>query len=250
MQTVTLTPPEHFALPTAVEARHLAATFALHRVNSHMPMHRVLPPQHRDYWQEFEKLKTKDNAWQYTPDPFTAQPPTTTAATGRTSNNKLPTKEHQNAAVPMPQQQRAPQMDEKMRKYWESLPAVHMSAENRALVEDVVKKSGIAYAQVCDIWYMSGDRRPYMLFVRLEDLCCLKNVIGYGRAWSIWVSGPRMWRKLWIIAVILQRHSTGSVSRRMSFPLSYFDSCRMQCRSSCAWRRYVSLCRLTLAMCL
>ncbi|KAI9321214.1 P-loop containing nucleoside triphosphate hydrolase protein [Dichotomocladium elegans] len=167
IQTITLT-PEDLALPTALEARHLAATFALHRVNSHMPMHRVLPPQFRDAWHHFEKLKTKDNAWQYVPDPFGAQPP---AAAKQSTIDRRIAKEHANAAVPMPaqsQKQRSslsamrmddenekPEyrpantaLDEKMRKYWESLPAVHMSAENRSLVEDVIKKSNIAYQPV------------------------------------------------------------------------------------------------------
>ncbi|KAI8145909.1 P-loop containing nucleoside triphosphate hydrolase protein [Fennellomyces sp. T-0311] len=164
IQTITLTPPPDLCLPTTMEARHLAATFALHRVNSHMPMYRVLPPQHRDYWQQFERLKTKDNTWQYVPDPFGVQPPTPAKAS---ATDRRPVKESANAAIPMAQQSRmaADQLDddddddkkrrggntaldEKLRKYWESLPAVHMSVENRDLVEDVVKKSNIVYQPV------------------------------------------------------------------------------------------------------
>ncbi|KAI9264369.1 hypothetical protein BDA99DRAFT_55321 [Phascolomyces articulosus] len=173
IQTITLTPPAttqtDLCLPTALEARHLAATFALHRINSHMPMYRVLPPQHRDYWQRFEQLKTKENAWQYVPDPFGVQPP---APTKRSDDSRRITKDSINAAVPMSQQssrmaadqlkeeedeeeenrRKRPTnntaLDEKLRKYWESLPAVHMSSENRELVEDVVKKSNIVYQTV------------------------------------------------------------------------------------------------------
>ncbi|KAI9482586.1 P-loop containing nucleoside triphosphate hydrolase protein [Zychaea mexicana] len=170
IQTVTLTPPQDLCLPTAIEARHLAATFALHRINSHMPMYRILPPQHRDYWQQFERLKTKDNAWQYVPDPFGVQPPAPSTKSS-SAMDRRPVRESANAAIPLSQQQasrlKADQLedddddnnrnkrragntalDEKLRKYWESLPAVHMSSENRELVEDVVKKSNIVYQPV------------------------------------------------------------------------------------------------------
>lgn len=163
IQTLPLRPPNECALPTALEARHLAATFALHRVNSHMPMHRVLPPQFRDYWHQFETYKTKDNAWQYAPDPFSAQPPQTQASAAA---DKRPVKEHASAAVPLPQQQqqknssnsnattqgapcaRPKAIDEKLLKYWESLPVVHMSTGNRELVEQVIKNSNVIYQKV------------------------------------------------------------------------------------------------------
>ncbi|KAL0087763.1 P-loop containing nucleoside triphosphate hydrolase protein [Phycomyces blakesleeanus] len=173
METVSLSPPDPY-LPTSIEARHLAATYALHRINSHMPMYRVLPPQYRDYWHTFDQLKTASNQWQYSPDPFTAQPPSSLAKS-KTGVDRRLVKEHASAAVPMPnrpqdqqqnsseefrsnststnsnnnnnkyQQPKPKEMDEKMRKYWESLPAVHMSAENRTLVENVVKRSNTVY---------------------------------------------------------------------------------------------------------
>jgi ATP-dependent RNA helicase DHX57 len=151
MQTVSFTPPDEYVLPTAVEAKHLGATFALHRVKSHMPLYRVLPPEHRTYWGQFETYKTKANAWQYDPDPFTAHPP---APARRKQQKDLPSKEHAASAVPMPMRmdeekdRREPEMDEKMRKYWASLPSVQMGAENRDLVERVVKRSKIVYQPV------------------------------------------------------------------------------------------------------
>ncbi|KAI8368128.1 P-loop containing nucleoside triphosphate hydrolase protein [Radiomyces spectabilis] len=159
IQTVTLSPPDPY-LPTSVEARHLAATYCLHRINSHMPMHRVLPPDHRDYWQHFEQFKTKNNQWQYSPDPFTARPP---PAQTKPAVDRRPVKEHASAAVPMPEQpqksmshtmkemsetkrkQPHPVMSEKMEQYWRSLPAVHMTQENRDFVERVIKRSNLVY---------------------------------------------------------------------------------------------------------
>lgn len=150
MQTVSFTPPIEHHLPISIEAKHLAATYALHRVKSDMPLYRVLPPEHRDYWKQFDMLKTASNAWQYSPDPFTAHAPITVTK----KNRSLPTKEHAASAVPMPtaptkmDQVKEPEMTEQMRKYWESLPAVQMGSENRELVERVVKKSKIAYQPV------------------------------------------------------------------------------------------------------
>lgn len=153
MQTVAFTPPKELVLPSSIEAKHLAATYALHRVKSHVSMHQVLPPEHRDYWRQFEAAKNASNAWQYEPDPFKAHAPTAPLK----KNRSLPSKEHAASAVPMPslarmdqeEKQREPEMNEKMRKYWESLPSVQMGLENRDLVEQVVKRSSIAYQPVC-----------------------------------------------------------------------------------------------------
>ncbi|KAI8333238.1 hypothetical protein BD560DRAFT_46324 [Blakeslea trispora] len=152
MQTVVFTTPDDFRLPTSMEAKHLAATYALHRVKSHMPLHRALPPQHRDYWRSFDALKTAANAWQYEPDPFTAHAPINAPK----KNRSLPSKEHAASAVPMPTahmsnakmdqvKTREPEMDEEMRKYWQSLPSVQMGSDNRELAERVIKWSKIAY---------------------------------------------------------------------------------------------------------
>ncbi|KAI8981960.1 P-loop containing nucleoside triphosphate hydrolase protein [Mycotypha africana] len=153
MQTVTFTPPAECALPTSAEAKHLAATYTLHRILSHMSMHRVLPPQHRDYWRQFETYKSSANQWQYDPDPFNAHAPTAPVKKQR----QVPSKEHANAAVPMPtltsssasSKKRGAgdtvMIDEKLRREWENLPAVHMTAENRDLVERVLKRSKLSY---------------------------------------------------------------------------------------------------------
>ncbi|ETS80107.1 hypothetical protein PFICI_07636 [Pestalotiopsis fici W106-1] len=60
--------------PTALEARHAAATYALFRVCSMKNIHTTLPPDYKSLWKEFEVLKKedvkKDLAWQYAADPF------------------------------------------------------------------------------------------------------------------------------------------------------------------------------------
>ncbi len=72
-------PPSHVHLafkPTALEAKHFAATYALFRVCSMKNLHMTLPPDYRSLWKDFEALKKLDvadgKAWLYEADPFTA----------------------------------------------------------------------------------------------------------------------------------------------------------------------------------
>ena len=83
-ELITLTPfklpPSHKHLavkPTALEARHFAATYGLFRVCSMRNIHMMLPPDYRDLWKgEFEVLKKQDvkegKGWIYEADPFAA----------------------------------------------------------------------------------------------------------------------------------------------------------------------------------
>ncbi|KAL9623427.1 MAG: hypothetical protein Q9160_002320 [Pyrenula sp. 1 TL-2023] len=64
--------------PTALEARHFAAVYALFRVSSMKNVQMALPPSYRDFWKgAFTEIKQLDigrgNAWQYESDPFSAQ---------------------------------------------------------------------------------------------------------------------------------------------------------------------------------
>ncbi|KAL8357923.1 hypothetical protein RB598_002623 [Gaeumannomyces tritici] len=73
-------PPSHVHLayrPTALEAKHFAATYGLFRVCSMKNMHMMLPPDYRSLWRdEFQALKKEDvkegKAWMYEADPFAA----------------------------------------------------------------------------------------------------------------------------------------------------------------------------------
>ena len=73
-------PPSHkhlAAKPTALEARHFAATYGLFRVCSMRNIHMMMPPDYRDLWKgEFEVLKKDDikegRGWMYEADPFAA----------------------------------------------------------------------------------------------------------------------------------------------------------------------------------
>ncbi|KAL4980076.1 P-loop containing nucleoside triphosphate hydrolase protein [Aspergillus desertorum] len=80
-ETITLPPirlPASFKQPTALEARHYAATFALFHVCNKTNLHMMLPPDFKKLWKDdFEKLKTaevkKGDGWLYEADPFLAK---------------------------------------------------------------------------------------------------------------------------------------------------------------------------------
>ncbi|KAL4768245.1 P-loop containing nucleoside triphosphate hydrolase protein [Aspergillus nidulans var. acristatus] len=70
--------PASFKQPTALEARHYAATFALFHVCNKTNLHMMLPPDFKKLWKnDFEKLKTaevkKGDGWLYEADPFLAK---------------------------------------------------------------------------------------------------------------------------------------------------------------------------------
>ena len=66
---------QKLTIPTALEARNFAATWALHRVASRLNFSMQLPPAHKRLWQDLEAVRkgvSKDNAGRYATDPFEA----------------------------------------------------------------------------------------------------------------------------------------------------------------------------------
>ncbi|KAF4543887.1 Dead deah box helicase [Lasiodiplodia theobromae] len=64
--------------PTALEARHFAATYTLFRVASMKNIHMMMPPTYKDLWKgAFTDMKKEDvksgKGWMYEADPFVAQ---------------------------------------------------------------------------------------------------------------------------------------------------------------------------------
>ncbi|KAI9100636.1 P-loop containing nucleoside triphosphate hydrolase protein [Phlyctochytrium arcticum] len=119
----------------SAEAKHFGATYALHRICCHMSIHRLLPPAPRDFWLELEEerkaLEPSVAQYEYAPDPFVA----------REAKEKM-RKEKETAREATREAQQKP------RQPWLAYPVVHMSAENRAMVEDVIR----ANADVLEEW--------------------------------------------------------------------------------------------------
>ncbi|KAI8603081.1 P-loop containing nucleoside triphosphate hydrolase protein [Dissophora ornata] len=159
IETCTFSPQDIFK-PTAAEARHYAATYALHRVNSHKNMMMVLPLGPRDFWSQLDADKAKAgpaDQYLYLPDPFISQA-AKLQLQQQHHQQALQEKARQRAATPIkdtsdealvnygPSEYASrstlggDSRDEKNKKNWDKLPMVHMNQEMRAEVEDVVKK--------------------------------------------------------------------------------------------------------------
>ncbi|KAF9429656.1 hypothetical protein BGZ94_009933 [Podila epigama] len=159
IETVTFTPTD-ISRPTAVEARHYGATFALHRVSSHRNLMMVLPPGPRDLWSQLdaEKAKAGPSAQHlYLADPFISQATKlqlqqqqqqqllqeqqrARSATPTKDDSQESTVHHGPSAYASRSALTSKENDEEQKKKWDKLPMVHMNQEMRAEVEDVVKK--------------------------------------------------------------------------------------------------------------
>ncbi|KAF5368409.1 hypothetical protein D9758_002162 [Tetrapyrgos nigripes] len=75
-ESVQLEPHPPKLCPTAIEARHWGATYAMYRFCNGLQLNRVLPPGPREYWNELseEHKKAPDHQkWMYEADPFAAR---------------------------------------------------------------------------------------------------------------------------------------------------------------------------------
>ncbi|KAJ7897125.1 P-loop containing nucleoside triphosphate hydrolase protein [Mycena olivaceomarginata] len=75
-ETVRMEPHPPYISPSAIEARHWGATYALYRICNNLQLNRVLPPGPRQYWDTLatEHSNTPEHQkWMYNPDPFAAR---------------------------------------------------------------------------------------------------------------------------------------------------------------------------------
>ncbi|KMP09170.1 pre-mRNA splicing factor ATP-dependent RNA helicase PRP16 [Coccidioides immitis H538.4] len=156
-ETVTL-PPMRFpqahsklaAQPTALEARHFAASYALFRVCSMQNLHMMMPPTYRDLWKkEFAQLKVDDvkagKAWMYESDPFTAQQEHQNAVADSTKR-----KAEQDSKGKLKQKEPLVQLgsaggDNKPPPgiRWQKAPKIEMGEKTRRKIEDLVRQSAL-----------------------------------------------------------------------------------------------------------
>ncbi|KAF8312159.1 P-loop containing nucleoside triphosphate hydrolase protein [Cantharellus anzutake] len=75
-ESVRFVPHPPLSRPTAIEAKHWGATYALHRFSNNLQLHRLLPPGPREYWADLEAVRRaapEHQKWMYDSDPFSAQ---------------------------------------------------------------------------------------------------------------------------------------------------------------------------------
>ena len=146
-------PPSHKHLavqPTALEARHFSATYALFRVCSMRNIHMMLPPTYRDLWKTtFQDLKSDDvkqgKGWMYEADPFTAkqerEEAQTLMAKKRDEREKQKVKEaDQPAHILSAASSNGGNSTHKVMKGWTRVPKLDMAKRTRAQVETLVGK--------------------------------------------------------------------------------------------------------------
>ena len=158
-ETVSLPPFQlppsckHIAIqPTAVEARHFAATYALFRVCSMRNVHMMLPPTYRDLWKKFQDLKAEDvkegKGWMYEADPFAAKQERDEAqilmAKKREERENQKIKEaEQPANVLAAHGVVGGNTNRKVFQGWTKVPKIDMDKHIRASVEDIVRRNAL-----------------------------------------------------------------------------------------------------------
>ncbi|KAJ1861682.1 helicase [Coemansia sp. RSA 989] len=121
---------------TSLEARHMAATFVLHRLRSDTNLHRMLPPVHRAYWLELETArKASSSQWMFTSDPFAAKQ----AQEKKREEQKSKQIKQQERMARAEAGHKEELLKPGQRKRWEEMAEVHMSDWYRREVEEVVR---------------------------------------------------------------------------------------------------------------
>ncbi|KAJ2850269.1 helicase [Coemansia brasiliensis] len=123
---------------TSLEARHMAATFVLHRLRSDTNLHRMLPPVHRSYWLELETMRKQgaSSQWIFTNDPFAAKQ----AQAKMKEEQKSKQIKQQERMARAEAGHKEELLRPAQRKRWEEMAEVHMSDRHRHDVEEVVRR--------------------------------------------------------------------------------------------------------------
>ncbi|EJD54594.1 P-loop containing nucleoside triphosphate hydrolase protein [Auricularia subglabra TFB-10046 SS5] len=139
-ESVRLEPHPPYYMPTALEARHWGATYALYRVANHLQLDRVLPPGPREYWKQLaaeHKLAPPHLAWMYEQDPWAAK----RSVEERQTKAAARKEEVKAAPVLSPEERKAA-------REFEGAVEVRMAPAMRDLVEKCIKDSSTAHPEL------------------------------------------------------------------------------------------------------
>ncbi|KAJ1800673.1 helicase, partial [Coemansia sp. RSA 2599] len=118
---------------TAVEAKHVAATYALYRMRSDTSLYLSLPPVHRAYWEELKSGREAE--WMYAADPFAAK-----AERDRVREKgeaERARREEKKARAEMGHREEL--LRPALRRRWDEMAEVRMAEPHRLAVEEVVR---------------------------------------------------------------------------------------------------------------
>nr|XP_019013814.1 ATP-dependent RNA helicase A [Kwoniella pini CBS 10737]OCF52595.1 ATP-dependent RNA helicase A [Kwoniella pini CBS 10737] len=146
LDEVRLQPHTPLEIETSAEARHYAATYALFRFCSHLPMSMTLPPSIRPYWSTLTAEKAAAPAhqsWEYDSDPFAAKKEVEDRQTKK--KDKEAVKEAQTqGTISNTTGRGTPVVKEASQggggAAWERAPEVKMASSLRETVEATVRK--------------------------------------------------------------------------------------------------------------
>lgn len=153
IQLPAIVPPvdynkERAVQPSAVEARHFAAAYALFRVSNMKNIHMMLPPQYRDLWRgDFQDLKSEAAAngqgYLYEADPFLAKKQHDDANAAKEkarvdrTKQQEEDKKHQVVSLDGQVQNRH------VLKGWMRVPKVEMGSKTRRETERLIRSDGV-----------------------------------------------------------------------------------------------------------
>ncbi|KAL9610490.1 MAG: hypothetical protein Q9167_004799 [Letrouitia subvulpina] len=137
--------------PTAVEARHFAATYALFRVCNMRNIHMMLPPIYKDLWKkEFTESKNEDvkagRDWMYEADPFVVKQEQDEARALREKQKKDAEKQRSKEAkiplnINLASGSTSQGSGKDVRKGWTNVPTLEMGKRTRVQVEDLIRRN-------------------------------------------------------------------------------------------------------------
>jgi len=138
--------------PTAVEARHFGATYALFRVCSMRNIHMMLPPAYRDLWKgQFQDLKKEDvkegRAWMYEADPFAAKQERDGARAvmerKREDRDRQKAKEAEQPISVVLNGANGRAGSSSLTRGWTKVPKLDMGKRTRAMIEDLARRFAV-----------------------------------------------------------------------------------------------------------
>ncbi|PYH91700.1 DEAD/DEAH box helicase [Aspergillus ellipticus CBS 707.79] len=144
-------PPSHKELgaqPTALEARHFAAAYALFRVCNMKNLHMMLPPTYKKLWKEdFTEIKAADvkegKVWMYEADPFLAKQERESAAADLEKKRKEREKAQAKATEQAVDLGLGSGGDNKSKRIWSQAPKVDLGSKVRREIEGILRQHAI-----------------------------------------------------------------------------------------------------------
>ncbi|KAK9708197.1 putative ATP-dependent RNA helicase ucp12 [Basidiobolus ranarum] len=125
----TLIPPNQLSFSAGNEARHMSATYALHRIGHKFSLHTTLPPVYKKYWLELEEMKKEPKIKKlYESDMFAPPPPPPPSSSSRSNSDSIGISLHPSKSNPAKP------------TYYDKLPNVEMKLEYREWAEKIVRE--------------------------------------------------------------------------------------------------------------